>query len=336
MKEKFKNMPYWVYDTLSVVSAIITILTGIFCVFNAAIDVNEIEGEYIVSFDKLLLCLCILLFFILFVVIIKLRKYSILLRRERKVLSYNYYNETHDFRNAYFDILKKHKKSQAVDREHRIEYLTKDTKQFLEKSLDYLCEIMETMTGREVHACIKLIENTGGSQKKINIQKATVKTFCRSKNSQPVRSANDNARKTPIKVVDNSDFYDILDSTDTDTNACFYQTNLLEFAKKRRESGKSYRNSTENWEQYYKSTIVAPIRVSNEHLFFSRLTYGYNVVGFLCVDSMATDAFRNRNVDKENLTYVVKSFAAETYIILNMYSYYLGKLKGEPRNEKNS
>ena len=204
---------------------------------------------------------------------------------------------------------------------------------FLESLLDYLCEILESFTGKEIHGCIKLIGNTQDKDKNINLMTATVKTFCRSKNTQPERVSNDQNNKEPERIIENSDFYDILDPNNNLSNSCFYQSNLLEYSKNLRKSGKKYKNTTEDWEEFYRSTIVAPIRVANEHLFFNNLNNGYHVVGFLCVDSMSTEAFRNTKPEKTAHSYIVKSFAAETYIILNMYSYYLKKLKGEIKDD---
>lgn len=324
MKRLISNIPYWVYDGLSVISSIITIATACVCIKNAVVDIRKIDGGYVVSFNKIFLFLLLLSIIISILFLFKMIKYAKLLRSQKKIMSFNFYNAAHDLRNEYFDILKKHKKNTIANKEEKIEDLTITTKKFLEEYLNYLCEILETLTGKEIHGCVKLIENMNGSSQRINPMKATVRTFCRSKNSQPERKSNDNVKKS-VKIYDNTDFYDILDLNDVGTNACFYKSNLVEYSKKLKESGKKYKNTTDDWEKYYKSTIVAPIRVANEHLFYNKLNKGYDVVGFLCVDSLSTEAFRDRDSDKTNYSYIVKSFAAEMYIILNMYSYYLSK-----------
>ena len=326
IKEKLDNIPYGVYDGLSIISSVITLITAAWCVVKAVVTIQEVDGQFVINLNTLLLFLCILVVMFSIVAIVKLCKYARIIRALRKSFTYNYYNAAHDLRNVYFDILKQHKKEHSED---SVEILTRITRTFLGDTLDYLCEILESLTGKEIHGCIKLIENLHGQANEIDPKVATVKTFCRSRNTQPARMSNKHVGNKSKRIYENSDFYDILDPDDTSCNSCFYCSNLKEYAKYLKKSGKSYKNTTLNWDDYYRSTIVAPIRVANERLFFNNLTEGYNVVGFLCVDSMSTEAFRNTEFEKENYSYIVKSFAAEVYIILNMYSYYLEQIKKE-------
>lgn len=191
LKKIVEDKPYWLYDVLSLLSAIITIVTAILTVTKAIIEVNALEdGTYNVSYNKLLAFLCV--------------------------------------------------------------------------TAILLC------------------------------------SFCRSKNSDKNRKANDAIRTKSIKISDNTDFYDILDEKSENTNSYFYQGNLPQYDKDLKKAGKRYRNTTED----------------------------YDIVGFLCVDSLSTNAFRNTNFDKENNTNIVKSFAAEIYIILNKYNFYLQRING--------
>lgn len=331
-KEKIKNIPYGVYDGLSIISSLITIVTVIIAGFRAVVSIKQLDGHYEININPILFWVVLLAIGFASVSFVKLLKYAKLVRKLKKSFSYNYYNAAHDLRNTYFNILKKHKTEKVGEVHTRIENLTNETKSFLENSLDYLCQILEELTGKEIHGCIKLIENNNNKAHRINLNNATVRTFCRSKNSQPERNSNDQINKKSVRILENTDFYDILDTGNSTSNSYFYQSNLIEYSKRLYESGKRYKNSTLNWEKYYRSTIVAPIRVANEHLFFNRWKSGYNVVGFLCVDSMSLEAFRNTEFDKKTCSYVVKSFAAEMYIVLNMYGYYLGLMEGEIKN----
>ena len=103
---------------------------------------------------------------------------------------------------------------------------------------------------------------------------------------------------------------------------------MPQYDKDLRKAGKKYRNTTEDYEKYYKGTIVVPIRVNKSHLYYVSENSGYDIVGFLCVDSLSTNAFRNAELDKDNNTNIVKSFAAEIYIILNKYNLYLQRIHG--------
>lgn len=323
-----EEKPYWLYDGLSLLSAIVTIVTAVVAIIKATIVVNRLEdGTYIVSYNKVLAFICVIICLLLIVCVIKIKKYGKILRSLRTEFSENYYGFLHDFRNSYFDILKEYKIGNYKNISDGVGKLTDDTKEFLQIGLDYLCQILQKSTGEKVCACIKLIENMGVATG-IDKEKATVITFCRSKNTDKTRKANDGVHKKSIKIKENTDFYDILDEESENTNSYFYQGNLPQYDKDLRKAGKKYRNTTEDYEKYYKGTIVVPIRVNKSHLYYVSENSGYDIVGFLCVDSLSTNAFRNAEFDKDNNTNIVKSFAAEIYIILNKYNLYLQRIHG--------
>ena len=323
-------MPYWVYDLLSLISAVVTIATAIFAIFKGVVSVIKLDnGTYTISFNPILVWVCSILFCCLIVFGIKVRKYGALKTRIRKKFSFNYYQFLHDFRNSYFDILNNHKTRKNESKEGRIKLLTQETQSFLEDALDYLCDVLEANTGEKICACVKLIENTGNATN-IDKDKATVITFSRSKNTDKTRKSNDEKQNKSISIKDNTDFYDILDENSSNTNSYFYQSDLVQYAKDLEKVGKEYRNTTKHYERYYRGTIVAPIRILRKRLHYVDENNGYNIIGFLCVDSLSTNAFRNKDDDREDYSNIVKSFAAEIYIILNKYNYYLQKInKGE-------
>ena len=323
------------YDLLSVVSAIITIITAIVAIFNVTVKVEELEdGLYQIDCNNVLVCLCIVMLCCLLVCLVKVKKYGSILRNIREGFAFNYYMFLHDFRNAYFEMLRNHKNNMGQNESERLETLTKDTKTFLEGALDYLCNILQSNTGKKISACIKLIENTGNVTN-IDKDKATVITFCRSKSTDKNRKSNDENINQSIYIKDNTVFYDILDENSTNTNSYFYQTDLLQYDKDLKKIGKNYKNTTANFEKYYRGTIVVPIRVSKKRLHYTKEKQGYDIIGFLCVDSPSVNAFRNSNVDRDNYSNIVKSFAAEMYIILNKYNFYIEKIIGGKFNAEN-
>lgn len=103
---------------------------------------------------------------------------------------------------------------------------------------------------------------------------------------------------------------------------------MLQYDEYLKKDNKCYCNSTKNFEKFYRGTIVVPIRIARSKLYYISEDKGYDIIGFLCVDSLYTDAFRNNDTDKENNINIVKSFAAEIYIILNKYNFYLKKING--------
>ena len=118
---KLKNIPYGVYDGLSVLSSLISIVTAIFAGVKAVISIKKIDGHYEIDFNELLLWGMILALVLSTVFLVKFLKYANIVRRMKKTLSYNYYNSLHDLRNAYFDILKEHKRAKGTDVETKIE-----------------------------------------------------------------------------------------------------------------------------------------------------------------------------------------------------------------------
>lgn len=323
-----EERPYWWYDGISLLSAIITIVAAVVGVIKGRLEINKLEnGSYDISCNMMLFFACIVLGALLIVCTSRMLKYGKIQSNLRAEFSENYYKFLHDFRNSYFDLLSGYKNYGTMS--GGVGKLTKDTKIFLESALDYLCRILQNSTGQKISACIKVIENPGVATE-INKEKATVVTFCRSKNTDKNRVANDNVYKKSnriIKIKDNTDFYDILDEESENTNSYFYQGNLPQYARDLKKAKKKYKNSTEDYEKYYKGTVVVPIRIKKSHLHYVKEDDGYDMVGFLCVDSLSVNAFRNTEIDEDNNTNIVKSFAAEIYIVLNKYNWYLKKIE---------
>lgn len=312
---------------ISLISGIITIVSAIAGLYNISNIVREMpNGTYEIVCNSWLVVMDIAFIFLLILVFIRMRKYGRLLHDTRNILTKNYYFFLHDFRNQYYDIIKEHKENNDDTEKHKVEILTKMTKDYLTKSLDYLCEIISSSSREEVSACIKVIDNVGGNGNAINIDEALIRTFCRSRNTDGERISRDTiyGNSTSVKIIDNTDFSDILSG---ELGSSFYQQDLLDYSKKLEQAGKVYKNTTPQYWKFYRGTVVAPIRVAKEHLFFVDSDEDFDVIGFLCVDTLSTNVFRQK--DKKFYTRIVKAFAAETYVILNKYNFYLKKIKGE-------
>ncbi len=327
MKESIQKIPYWVINFISLVSGIITILSGISGVFSfiyvsiMSDDMDKIEyNRGILFFALTCLALCVVIFLLML-------KFRNLLMLTRKSMTKNYYNFLRNFRNYYFKLIAEYKQEGATE-SMRIRNVDNITKTFLTTALDYICEIIGNSAGEEVCACIKVIENDYTEECIIDINEAKVRTFCRSSNTSTERIANDTiqGRLSSVKIVENTDFYEILSGA---SSSGVYQADLKEYDNYLRTIGKTYKNTTRKYWEYYKGTIVVPIRVANEHLYFNNLNSDYNVIGFLCVDTLSTNVFRKN--DKEFYMNIVKAFAAEIYVILNKYKFYLKKIKGDKK-----
>lgn len=326
MNVKIRKIPYWLTDVISLVSGIITIVSAIIGFYNINDMVRKLpNGKYEIVCNRWLVIMIVTFLFLLIIVSIRMRKYGQLLHNTRKVLTNNYYFFLHDFRNQYFDMVKEHKDNNDTEK-RKVELLTRMTKEYLTKSLDYLCEIISSSSREEVSSCIKVIDNVGGDGNAININEALIRTFCRSRNTDGERISRDtiNGKNKSVKIIDNTDFCDILMG---ESGSYFYQQDLLDYSKKLEQVGRVYKNSTPQYWKFYRGAVVAPIRVANEHLFFIDSNEDFDVVGFICVDTLSTNVFRKK--DKSFYTNIVKAFAAETYVILNKYNFYLKKIKGE-------
>lgn len=319
----FDKIPNSIINFLSIISATCSLASPI--IGYLKIKRNIAAGKVDDVYNLLLLVLCITFLCACLVFALRVVKYKQLLQGSRKVASESYYYLLHDFRNSYFEILN-HYKNQVLTPA----LLTKDIQSFLESALDNLCKIFSEFTRQEVSACIKYID---GVTEKINLMDATVRTLIRSKNSD-INRINNDKNVGSVKINDNTIFRNILDPQNGNKKSYFYQRNLIKYAAILKKSGQHYDNTTQNWDDYYRSTIVVPIRIANERLFFNEQSNSYNVIGFLCIDSLSVNAFLE-NQEKYNV-FLMKSFAAEIYTILNQYKYYLKILTdGGRENEPN-
>lgn len=238
-----------------------------------------------------------------------------ILKEDDTLVIQDFYNLTHDYRNN-INILVKLYKTNALS----VESLTSIVKNELELMLGYLCNTMQFYTGVKVCACVKIVANTRKSTTKFN--NAKLVTMVRSKNSDPLRSEIDSTKQELIKVCDNTDFLEIVS-----TNAVkgyFYQCDLDEYSERLRIEGREYKNTNAQWRDFYRSTIVIPLKISNEKIFYSRQDTGYTLIGFLCVDSMSNEVFIEC---RENLYInIMKIYGYLIFDILSKYKYYLEKV----------
>ena len=229
----------------------------------------------------------------------------------------NYYWFLHDYRNAVNKLESEYKTNTLTE-----ELLHGEVKNYLEISLNYLSDTLSALTGKPVCSCAKLI--IGGDVAGVKYERASIRTFARSHNTNRERSANDVRNgKNGVLVSENTDFISIIQNS-KGNGSYFYQGNLVKFEKQLHKSGEKYLNTTENWRKYYIGTIVAPIRAANDILFYRTENEDYCVWGFLCVDSLSKSAFP-KNKEKD-YTHIVKSYASILFNVLSKYQYYLLQL----------
>ncbi len=263
---------------------------------------------------------CATLMAVLLIMRFKLRQYKKNLWNRKSVVSRNYCKTLNDYKEFYFAILKFHKEKRLYD-----DILTRIILDHLKKILDNLCEIFKVYTGQEINACIKLIssDENNPSLDNINVENATVYTFVRSSNITAERE--NSAENGPALLKENTDFYFIISPPDFyKGREYFYEKNLHEFRDKlSKKHNMTYNNTNKNYWDFYRGVIVTPIRISHKNLHFTETENNYHIIGFLCVDTMSTNAFISEN--KNQFINIINSFASIIYLILNKYKFYLQK-----------
>ena len=307
MKERLNDMPNWFINLVSLISGVVTIATPIFSAIIIFLNPTKLDvNGFLLTITIMFGAFCVLLFF-------RAKKYRNLSSKRMYALSNNYHKFLHTSRNVYYEVMRCRKGGKL-----NVTTLSAIYKGKLTEMLNNLCDIMISMTGREVSACIKLVSpsHTSGS-----LDDCSLVTFCRSSNSKTTRSEYDGTFQVTIK--DNTDFETIVHNESADN--AFYASDLLEVDKHYRSVGKQYKNSNLNWSEYYKGTIVVPIRIKLKRLVGMPESENYDVLGFVCVDSLSTDAFTKKQ--RECNVNIMHSFSDAIYVLLGQYMHYMRKLE---------
>lgn len=143
----------------------------------------------------------------------------------------------------------------------------------------------ELWDDKNVSVCMKRITT---NTKNKSIEEWNIKTVARSSNSKQARKDLDNNN---YRIMDNKDFYVIASPKFKDS--VFASPNMEKICEDFKNQYQiEYSNSTLNYLDYYKSTIVVPIRISfeNANKFikekYKNQEITYNIIGFLCIDSL--------------------------------------------------
>ena len=304
--EFFDNIPNFVINAITILSFLampISFLTQLILIWFKKSDNFNFNILYLVFILGILIISCI-----------RIKKYRNLSHSRMKVVSSNFRSFLKQSQSVYFETMKLHKENKLT-----VELLKDKYQNELIKILNCLCKIMKNYTCREVSACIKIINFNSGNPI-IDLDNATVSTLCRSENSIGRGEYEGNTR--PIYIKENTDFREIVDQTINTGKSYFYVRDLEEYDKLLfKHYQRRYENTNVNYLNSYKSTIVVPIRIETEKLYDIKNKNKYNVIGFLCVDSLSTDAFLSKQ-EKFNCN-IVKAFANNIYVLLGQYAHYL-------------
>lgn len=156
-----------------------------------------------------------------------------------------------------------------------VEELYGATSNCLKALVDDVSDVLSKTTGKKVRACIKAFPEKYEHHDTFQME---LMTFCRSDKTL-VESAMERTGRVPVHK--NTDFKLIM----VGTYPYFAFNNLKNFQK---ETKTEYENSTEKWEKKYIATIVFPI---SKHISTYRGKDSFEVLGFLCVDTLNPQAF---------------------------------------------
>lgn len=162
---------------------------------------------------------------------------------------------------------------------------------YLEQMFRNVCSDIESIFNKlwineKVSVCIKRIIPQNQSNIDNDFMNWEVETIARSISTKQCRNKNNKKR---VKIEENSDFLIIISPEYEDS--VFSCMDLTKVNKEFFETyNRPYRNSTKDYLKYYKSTIVAPIRIQVDKMnpkVRPKWMEGidYHLVGFLCIDT---------------------------------------------------
>ena len=306
------------YNLLTLISSVIAIVSPFITGIIYFIRLLQGKEDHITW-----LWICVGLTAVVIILALRCLKYRTLSRKRMKSISGGMHTLTHKCRDTFFEIQHEfQKKTLGID------FLTEKVEICLQSGLDALCTVLEDFTGQTVSACIKLIEYSDSDVfQGIDEDNARIRVFCRSTNSDPERKNYDhNPERKEMYLKDDTALLYIVGKRYNHLNH-FYQGDLDRFIKSCEESQVDYKCPTQHREHFYNGTMILPIRVLSEKLYYFKNRDTYHVIGFLCVDSLSKSAFRP---DQESYNCAVgNAFADEFYVILNRYRRYLVAMQQE-------
>lgn len=302
--EFLEKIEYKYIDRLNFLSLIIGILASTVGVIGFILEyVLGVDSSSIFIFTDINFLIVTPMAFLIFMLLIRIIKYMKSINEFKKVIKDIEY-VVQLYMNNNFMLVRAHNLGDLT-----LSYLVDNVRGVSEDILNVLCRIFKRVTGEEISACIKLLTDDSKS----------TKTFYRSSNAKAKREKRDLNKE--VRFTKNTDFYKII----KENEEYFYVGDLEKYSK---EKGNDYKNSNRDYLNYYKGTIVVPIKIENNYIHFSKdKKGGVHLLGFLCVDSLSKKAFTERQ-RKYNLQ-IMFIFANIFYMILNKYKYYLKKYEEE-------
>lgn len=297
------NMPkYRLYDLFEVLVGLLGLIASIISIATYAIIPNsQLAFFYIVVVTSA--------FIIIFIKTVKMTRVS----QDRL---YDFSESFH----RYTDLLRdKTYVLQSLYEADRLTYglVLQNAGSFGQQTVDILSTLISNSTDERVSVCIKYFPDDQprpDANGFLQEEDYYLKTLSRSTNTVSDRLNNDGL----VPILGNTAFMTIMN----ERKSYFRSSNLKELKKI-----DAYDNTNQHWEKYYNATIVVPIRmkmnISNAEIPDSR----YNLLGFLCADSLSTSAFRDSDIAA--YTSMIKAYAGGLYMYLEKVYTFLALSQGD-------
>lgn len=162
---------------------------------------------------------------------------------------------------------------------------------YMSKNIIYICQnltnrLSEALTRTTAQKVSIIILSTNPDDSS-NTDEAFLSVLGRSDNSDFKRF--DTIR---YQLKENTDFLQIFDNSISHFSASdlIKKSDMLEKA-----TGKPYLSSEKNWQEYFQSRIVVPIRMQKK--FRGIASEGYDYLGYICADARVPNAFRENKLE---------------------------------------
>lgn len=297
-----ENTPLWVINLISILSFIITLVTaigGIIGFFSQKTDDTPLD------INQLLSLIIVLLILVIVMLVGQIwRNYKRSYARIQCVAK-SFHIFAHRFRDEMLQILRDDENNDLTSA-----LLFRHLFDFLEKSLNALCNIMSDFTGKEICACIEMIKNPDDGQ----TDNDEVYVLCCSENSDERRKNQDNG--TRIRKLKEDP---ILSQMVGENAVSFFSCpNLQEYAK----NHSSDKNFTVNFRNSpissYNGVFIVPIRINNSTRWSDKKDTPFHVVGFLCLDTKSTKVFLSKY--ENDYAQIMKTFSDIFYVAVEIYN----------------
>jgi len=294
---KFDPKEYKIFDFLELIFGVCTIISSVLSIFT----------YFKHGYDKVLLFSIVALVALTAIFFLKLLKIEKVSTKRLEVFSESFHKLTDMMRNDFYDM-----KIQSDKGALSVDYLLEKLKNTSQTAVDILSHCLSVSTAHNVYSTIKYFD-TGNPDPQLVDGNLEVITLCRSYNQPQSRLDNDKSSK----IVENTDFLNIV----KDSRAHFFATDLQAHSLDiKKATGIPYLNSNPNWSDQYLSTIVIPIRIRRIFIESDYNGDGFDILGFLCVDSKSISTFRHDDINY--YVNLVKSYADCLYKFFDRFLFY--------------